>query len=308
MADVAGALGEKIMNKFLLGIALLGASAPSVGSAQEMPTILDKVPPMPGDANPQMATVTPFITGLKEPQGLALDNNGDIIVCDYGAGEVLRFSATAGRKERIATGLKNPSQIGYDTLFNPDTGRTVREFLVSERKANRVVRLRNEQVLPVGGEIIEPMGLLSSPAGRLYVVAHTTSKIYRLDKDSWKLVYEAADEDGDKGRYGLRCLANDGDTMFLSDEVNGDVLMVSPNGRIAKFASGFADPSGLAVRDDGLYVCDEGDGGRLWKVDKNGVKTLVAEKLGRPRNVLFTDDKTALVSDRDGRVLKLNWN
>ena len=84
--------------------------------------------------------------------------------------------------------------------------------------------------------------------------------------------------------------------------------MATRSGRIAKFATGFADPSGLEVRGDWLYVCDEGDGGRLWKVDKNGVKTLVAERLGRPRNVLFLDDKTALVSDRDGRVLKLNWN
>ena len=62
------------------------------------------------------------------------------------------------------------------------------------------------------------------------------------------------------------------------------------------------------MRGDWLYVCDEGNGGQLWKVDKDGNKTLIAEKLGRPRNVLFLDDQTALVSDRDGRVLKLSWS
>ena len=311
------------MNKILLLLAVTGAFAPSVVRAQEAPIVVDDVPLAAMAQASPMASVSVFIAGLKEPQGLELawDNygSGEIIVCDYGAGEVLRFDKAGAKKEVLASGLKGPSQIV----------RVANQFVVSERKANRVVRLSGGKAIQVGGEIVEPMGLLpdnrisllsgvkppepapfrlsNSDWEGVYAVAHTTSKIYRLDKTEWKLVYAAPDEDGDVGRYGLRCLADDRGAMFLSDEVNGEVLMVTRSGRIAKFASGFADPSGLAVRGDWVYVCDEGEGGRLWKVDRNGVKTLVAQGLGRPRNVLFLDDATALVSDRDGRVLKLSW-
>ncbi len=330
------------MKKYLLTIALLGALAPSIARAQDAPTTV-------APFAEKLATVTPFISGLKEPQGLILDSNGDVIVCDYGAGEVLRFSKAGAKQEALASGLKGPSQIvtmsvsGRTIPMKNKNGEEVPEtiWMVSERKANRVISIRptGMDTLPyaieqLGSEIVEPMGLLQPPSdflrnpfpmslmaarqGRItkfpigtYAVAHTTSKIYRLNSHgigdkSWTLVYEASDEDGD-ARYGLRCLANDGSTLFVSDEVNGDVLMMSQDGRMAKFASGFDDPSGLAIRGESLYVCDEGNGGQLWKVNKNGKKTLVAEKLGRPRNVLFLDDVTALVSDRDGRVLKLNW-
>ncbi len=298
------------MKHLFLTLALLGAAAPQLARAQNEPITVENVP-VPMDVAGAMATVTPLIEGLKEPQDLALDNNGDILVCDNGAGQVLRFSAMGEKKEIVASDLKGPSQITFHTLYDPAANKTVREFLVSERNANRIVRLSNGRTYPVGGEIIEPVGLLNSSNatnGGLYAVAHTTSVIYHLDKGKWTPIYQAPDEDGDKGRYGLRCLASYGSSLLVSDEVSGEVSTVSPAGLLTSFASGFDDPSGLAVRGDWLYVCDEGNGGQLWKVSKNGVKTLVAQALGRPRNVLFLDDQTALVPDRNGRILKLSWN
>lgn len=299
------------MKKLLLTIALLGAIAPQIARAQEGAPITQEDVPVPvNEAKGQIAKVTPLIEGLKEPQGLALDSNGDILVCDTGAGEVLRFSATGQKKEVVAGNLKSPSQITTRTLFDRVTNKTVVEFLVSERKANRVVRLRNGIAYPVGSEIIEPVGLLdnsNATNGGLYAVAHTTSVIYRLDRDKWTPVYQAPDQDGDKGRYGLRCLASYGTSLLVSDEVKGQVLKLSRAGELAKLTGGIDDPSGVAVRDDRVYVCDEGAGGKLWQVDQDGIKTLVAQELGRPRNVLFLNDDTALVSDRDGRVLKLTW-
>ena len=290
---------------------MLGAVAPQFARAQDGASITEKDVPVPvNEVKGQMAKVTPLIEGLKEPQGLALDGNGDILVCDTGAGEVLRFSATGQKKEVLASNLKSPSQITTRTLFDRVNNKSVVEFLVSERKADRIVRLRNGMAYPVGAEIVEPLGLLdnsNAPNGGLYAVAHTTSVIYRLDRDKWTPVYQAPGEDGDKGRYGLRCLASYGSSLLVSDEVNGQVLKVSRDGEIVKFAGGIDDPSGVAVRDDRVYVCDEGAGGKLWSIDQNGIKTLVAQELGRPRNVLFLDDDTALISDRDGRILKLNW-
>lgn len=291
------------MKHLILTLALL--SAPLVARADELVTA--QAPPLLASAAKlNLANVTPFITGLKEPQGLAREGNGDIIVCDYGAGEVLRYSATGAKKAVLASELKGPSQITSFDVSDRVTRKTTAVFLISERKSNRVIALDEKLGFVVLGDniITEPLGLTRTASNNIYAVAHTTSKIYRLTGDDWISIYEAP---GDEGRYGFRCLATDGDTLFLTDEVKGEVLMMSSGGRVAVFASGIEDPSGLAVRGDWVYVCDESGGGRLWKLDKNGVKTLAAQNLGRPRNVLFLDDKTALVSDRDGRVLKLTW-
>ena len=308
------------MKYLFLSLLLAGAVAPCSVRADELVT--RQAPPLiASQAKPGLATVMPYIVGLKEPQGMVLEPagrfNSGLLVVDYGAGEVLRFNGVEPR-EVVARGLKGPSQVVY---FG-------QEIVVSERLANRVVRLDGGQAIPLGGEIIEPMGLVPGlqgihsgpepeqnvPAGEymgddnLYAISGSTSSIYRLeDSSNWKLIYQAPVVGRNRKGYGLRCLARDGDTFFVSDEVNGEILMMSRNGRMTKFASGIQAPSGLTEYEGWIYVCDQSEGGKLWKLDKNGVKTLAAQNLGRPSNVLFLYDKTALVSDRNGRVLKLNW-
>ena len=175
--------------------------------------------------------------------------------------------------------------------------------------------------MPWGAEIAEPIGIVQSYGSSLMVVSHTTSKIYvwqplpetnrgsflprAIDpRGEWKSFYSAPEDDGQ--RYGFRCLASDGDTLFFSDETEGAVWMMSAGGKVARFASGLGDPSGLAFgRDRALYVSDESNGGRLLRLDDNGKATVVAAELGRPRAIVFTDDKTALVANRDGNVWKV---
>ena len=130
--------------------------------------------------------------------------------------------------------------------------------MVSERNANRVVRqLSGGKAFQIGGEVVEPLGLLqgdpfisvigfkpNEPAplrlsdrdwDSVYVVSHATSKVYRLDKTEWKLVYEAPIEENNERHLGFGYLAGAGGTMFLSDEMGGDVWMMSSVGHAAKF-------------------------------------------------------------------------
>lgn len=255
-----------------------------------------------------MATVTPFITGLKEPQGLAFNQKGELLVADYKSGEILKFSRDGKALGAFVKNLKSPALLSsfQDSL------------VLSERKGNRVLMISPAgEVLPVGGEIVEPLGVVNSPDG-IYAVAHTTSKIYKLEADPataganlktfWVPVYAAPLEAGDEKRYGYRALVKDPDSvsLFLSDEVSGQILLLTPSGFIATFASGFEDPSGLQFGPDGaLYVADEGRGGQLVRLSREGKATIVAEKLGRPRGIVFLDAKTVLVSNRDGNVWKV---
>lgn len=257
-------------------------------------------------------TKTVFLRGLKEPQGLALCGS-DLLVADYQAGEILKFGLDGTKKATLASGLKNPSQIVVlpRLVSSAPVLELAYDVFVSERKANRIIQVQPDgTVQPVGQPVVEALGL-THLHGMLYAIAHTTSKIYRIPTGvgsinrASELIYEAPVPTGKQRRYGLRCLAADGGSLLLSDEVGNEVLLVSPNGRVATWAGGIEDPSGMEVRGDYVYVCDEANGGQLWKLDKRGEKTLVANELGRPRNILFLNDNTALVSDRNGTVWKL---
>ncbi len=329
-----------------MSLALTAAPLWAQTATAEKP--VTNIAPLPAatTATPQkMATVTPFISGLKEPQGLTFDAPGNLLVCDYGSGEILKFSPDGKRSGVLATGLKGPAQI-VSALWPSrlNSSPAVPPIYVTERKANRVISIDSAgKITPLGTEIPEPLGLVFGPSG-LMMVSHTTSKIYRWKNSiptlneiplmksdrisvpgnipligslfrsrqtpsvnpngQWELVYSAPSTDG--ARYGFRWLASDGGAYFVSDEDGERVLMLTENGRVATFASGISDPSGLAIGPDGMvYVANEGDGGQLIRLNNEGEKTIVAEKLGRPRGILFLDAKTLLVSNRDGNIWKI---
>lgn len=293
------------MNKLWLYGALL---APISFSA---PAIAQEKPPVGAakTATAKTATKTLFAQGFGEAQGLALDLDGNIAVTDTKAGEVVLLGKDGARLKTLASGLKKP------TMLIPDG---CSGFLVAERGANRVIALKEGgKIFPYLADVEEPIGLWSKDDYMVRVVSHTTSQVFEWtgsdgvdDKNqipgAWKLIYKPSDEDGGAQRYGFRCLVGAGDTLFFTDETDGVVWMLAPNGFIAPFAKGLGDPSGLAFSPDGaLYVADEGDGGRLWRVEKSGKAQIVAGELGRPRGLLFLDAKTVLVASRDGKIWKV---
>ena len=259
----------------------------------------------------KLATKTEWLSGLKEPQGMAF-HSGGILIADYGAGKILRYSRAGKLVETLAEGLKSPAQIVVGSKIvgsksAPGSFEQVETIYISERKANRIIQIHPDgKVSPVGQAIEEPLGLARGPKGELFVVAHTTSEIYRFDGMKWNLIFSAPLEDGDEKRYGYRNLAFDGGAFLMSDEVGEQVLLLTPAGRLATWTSGIGDPSGIVIApDSATYVTDESEGGRLFRVNNLGEKTIVAGGLGRPRGILFLDAKTALVSDRNGKVWKL---
>ena len=260
----------------------------------------------------RLATKTEWASGLKEPQGMAIDGKGNILLADYGAGKILRYSRSGKLLGTLAEGLKSPTQIvvgirNVSIKSKSHSLKTVETIYVSERKANRVIKISpSGKISPVGQAIEEPLGLAYGPKSELFAVSHTTSKIYHFDGMQWHLIFAAPLEAGDDKRYGYRCLTFEDGAFLMSDEVGEQVVMLTPNGRLATWAKGIAAPSGITIGPDGFtYVTDESEGGRLYRVNNLGEKTIVAEGLGRPRGVLFLDAKTVLVSDRNGKVWKL---
>lgn len=239
-------------------------------------------------------TATLWASDLEEPQGIVRDIDGDILIAEYGGGRIVKFSRDGRLKRVVASGLKSPAMLVR-------VGSTI---IVSERKANRVARLHADGTLStVGGEIAEPLGL-AIVDNRPVVVSHTTSRVWKFDGEKWQLWF-AAKDDGDK-RYGYRCLAAEPNgALLMSDEIDGQLLLLTRGGRIALWSKNFSSPSGIAISPSGeVYVADEGDG-TLSRVEANGDTKIVVRGLGKPRGILFLDAKTALVTDRSGKVWRV---
>lgn len=290
----------------LLAIPALAADAPAPKMQLAAPMTTVKT-----------ATVTPFITGLKEPQGLALDADRNLIVCDYGAGEILKFSLDGKPLGKLATDLRGPSAI-----VSADGGKTL---FVTERKANRVLRFGEGKRQNEMEDVPEPTGLIwdfdpkrgdgPNEPRKLWAASHTTSKIYRKEFLNGyverRLIYAPvvdAETNFEGGRPGFTGMVSDNGAILVSDQAGQRVAMISDGGRIATFASGIEKPAGLAkspAYPGAIYLASEGSGGQLLRLDAEGGKVVVAEKLGRPSGVLFLDAKTILVSNWDGNIWKV---
>jgi sugar lactone lactonase YvrE len=218
-------------------------------------------------------------------------------VAEYQGGQVSKFSPEGKPLGKVGGELKNPAWVAMsgDTLY------------ISERKANRVLKADAVgKVTVVDDNVIEPLGLAIDNSGNPVVVAHTTSRLLRLgDNGKFASVYDAPTGKGK--RYGYRCVAVDRDgSLLITDEAEGQVLLLTPSGRLAVYARDLDDPTTVVFSPRGeVFVAEEG-AGRISRLNAQGEATVVAEGLGKPRDIEFVDERTLLVSDQEnGRVWKV---
>lgn len=238
-----------------------------------------------------------WASGLRAPQGMARDAAGNVYVAEYQGGQVSKFSPDGAPLGRLGGEMKNPAWIvrAGDNLY------------ISERKANRVLRADSAGAITiVGDSVIEPLGLALDNTGQPVVVAHTTSRLLRLGADGkFSSVYDAPIGKGK--RYGYRCVAVDRDgSLLITDEAEGQLLLLTPSGRLTVYARELDDPTTVVFSPGGeVFVAEEG-AGRISRINAQGESTVVADGLGKPRDIEFIDERTLLVSDQEnGRIWKV---
>jgi sugar lactone lactonase YvrE len=240
-----------------------------------------------------------WASGLQDPHGMARDEKGNIWIAEFKGGRVSRFSPDGKKLGTLGEGLKGPAWVAASgaTLY------------VSERKANRVLRAVDGKLEPLPQAIEEPLGVaVDQRSGRLFVVSHTTSKLWtgeqRKGSAALELFYAP---DGAGARYGLRCAAVAADgAVYVTDETDGRILKLSAGGAAETWVAGLEDPSGIVIGPDGaVYVADEG-AGRVVRIAADRKPVVVAEGFERPRGLLFLADGSLLVGDRaNGTVYRV---
>jgi glucose/arabinose dehydrogenase len=248
---------------------------------------------------PKKAKVEKWASGLKAPHGIAQDPEGRVYVVEGDAGQVTRLTRDGKKREVFAKGLKSPSfaLISNSILY------------VSERKGDSVAQISPDgKVERLSGQVSDPLGLALDTTGHLLTVSHQRSAVVRFSPGGkgTLAVQEApvvAPPSGEE--YGWRDLAaGPGATLYITDEEGGSIYRQVSGGKPEEWVKGLDSPAGLLFAPSGLlYVTEEGKGGRLSSVTPDGKVTLVAEKLGKARDVLLLEDGSLLVTDRGGGIV-----
>ena len=296
------------MNKMLLKTSLLCALAlPSTvapeASAEPAPV-----------GSIKSAQVTPFISGLGDPQGLAFNDykDGDLTVADYAKGDIVEYNFEGKRRAVQANGLQGPTQ-----LVSLPGG-----FYVAESKAGRVLIGYFSMISQLGDSINSPVGVIissersvtpapyvvsqSGKVSHLVPISNGIKEDARAREFNWKTIYEPTTPNAPDAI--APAIALDGDNILLTVPATGEVKLITSNGRASTLAQGLNKPTFITTGANGeFYVGDESNGGQLWRVEGNGEKSVVATGLGRPRAMVFGKPNTAYVADRNGNVWKLSW-
>jgi sugar lactone lactonase YvrE len=89
--------------------------------------------------------------------------------------------------------------------------------------------------------------------------------------------------------------------LLIADTHNGAVRSVSPDGRIATFASGFAAPIALEAGHEGTVLVADGGRGIVYRLSADGRRRTVVARADGPIGVAADERGTVFVSELEGR-------
>lgn len=235
---------------------------------------------------------------LANPEGLALDRRGRVLVADGSSGRLLRIDPRTRRITLLARarGFALDPAIAPDgtiyvvvdrALFRLDGGKLARlpapgiglpfamvrlpdgDFVFADIEGSRIVRVHAGAAAAVGSGWRRPHGLALAHDGSL-LVADTDAggRIVRLSLDGTQTLVARV-----PGAIAL-AEAPDGSIVVAETETN-TVRRVLPSGKVRRLGS-FVDPSDVVVASNGTIYVAEHDGVRVRAISPRGRITTVA--------------------------------
>jgi serine/threonine protein kinase, bacterial len=244
-------------------------------------------------------TELPF-TGLREPQGLSVDNGGTVYVGDTLHNRILALPAGSNDPALLPfEGLSYPSGVTAD-----DTG----TVYVNDSGNKRVL------ILPAGSrkqtqlaftDLEHPTGLTVDSARTVYVTDTAKNRVVALAAGSNKQ-YELPFA-GLNAPTGLVVAASG--TIYVVDGGNNRVLSLTPGSKTQTTVPfvGLSDPGGVTVDNEGaVYVTDSADN-RALKLPAGSGKQVVLPFTGLdyPWGLAVDNNGTVYVAGRNGKILAL---
>jgi outer membrane protein assembly factor BamB len=243
------------------------------------------------------------------PVGVAVADDGSLLVTDDAAGIVWRVAAEAATSNAMIGGFESPES----ALQVPDG----RIFVSEIGESGKVGDGRISLVTPTGKRKPYVRGL-DDPKGlawwgdMLYVA--DVKGVYRIDRFGYPILMAGIkDFPAEPTLLNDLAVTQEG-TLYVSDTGDlkrggGAVYSIDQSGMVERVLgedSGLKNPNGLLVEKNHLLVADFARG-ELHRVELASLKaTIIAERLGAADGVVKTTDGRLYVSDwRGGEIFRI---
>jgi sugar lactone lactonase YvrE len=211
-------------------------------------------------------------TGLKSPEGVAVDAAGDVFIADTGNNRVVKVTPKGVQSTLPITGLLGPTGIGLDAAG---------DVYIADSGNNRVVELTPAGVQSVVTTAVDtPEGLAVDAAGDVFLADGNDNRIVEVSAEGVLSIVSTQRGGTPEGV----AVGTSGD-VYAAYTDNNDVVHVTPSGATTSVpATGLSGPEGLAAAQSDVFIADTGNN-RVIEVTNAGVQKTIGKGLVAPSDV-----------------------
>ncbi|MGA2736657.1 MAG: BACON domain-containing carbohydrate-binding protein [Bryobacteraceae bacterium] len=236
------------------------------------------------------------ISGLSDPQGVALAGQGNVYIADTGNNAIKQWSAAAPPAGTIvAGGLSDPAAVAVDSHGNVF-------FANSGSNAIEEWSAVNPQAVTVVSGLNNPSGVAVDALGNIYVANTGGNAILQWNAASGQTATLAT---GLNAPFGVALDSQD--NVYFSDSGNNAIKeWVAATQQVATLVAGLSGPSGVAVDGQGnVYFADSGSGTiREWSPLSQQVTVLVSSGLSSPAGLALDAQGDIYIADSGNNVVR----
>ena len=207
---------------------------------------------------------------LNKPCGIAIDENGDIVVADYFNSRILKFNLKGDFITSVGTKGCGPLKFDYPraVAFNPFNKRVY----TIDNNSVQILKTDFSYITSFGkqghheGQFSTPGGIACDKFGNIYVADSGNHRI-QVFNSVGKFLISFGSRGNLEGELAFPVAVSiNGDSIYVSENKNHRVSVFTTNGKFLSFLKKetdqafhwFNSPRGVAIDKDGVcYVCDD---------------------------------------------------
>jgi len=243
-----------------------------------------------------VAPVTTLVSsGLNQPQGVAVDGQGNVYIADTGNNQIKQWNPNTLQTLVLSSGLNNPKAVAVSSSGSLYVGNTGNNVIVGPSPANATL------VSGLNG----PSGVAVDAQGNVYYSDTGNNAV-----DEWSALGQQASVLAGAGLSGPWGVAVDGlANVYFADTGNNAIKeWVAASGQVNTLvAAGLSGPTGVAVDGQGnVYLADTGNNAiKEWNVATRQSSALVSTGLSSPAGIAVDVRGNLYIADTNNSAIKM---